>query len=92
MNFKDITAGILQFGKDTHTYWGCAIAGEVGELCNKLKKMERDGKAYPKTEIAEELADIFIYTELIARRFGIDLETAIIDKIEVVKKRRGEQK
>ena len=39
-------------------------------------------------DIAKELADIFIYTSLTADYFGIDLERAIMEKIEIVKERR----
>lgn len=101
MLFRDITRKIINFGKDSPTYWGCALAGEVGELCNMIKKIERDhlslsapyhhdgsGTQTLKEAIANELADIFIETELNARFFGIDLESAIITKIEIVNKKR----
>lgn len=41
-----------------------AIAGEVGELCNFIKKQLRDERDY-STEIAKELADIAIYVDLL---------------------------
>ena len=41
------------------TDWGCALAGEVGELCNFLKKRLR-GQDIPDKAIADEIADVMI--------------------------------
>src|SRR5262245_29303195 len=53
--------------------WGCAIAGEVGELCNVLKKYERQLPSDPSPDeltgmIGEEAADVIIYTDLTLAR------------------------
>lgn len=61
------------------TDWGCALAGEAGEACNKLKKLHR-GDDITANEIAEELADVVIYADLTAQRLGIALGTAVRDK------------
>jgi NTP pyrophosphatase (non-canonical NTP hydrolase) len=71
--------------------WGNALAGEVGEACNVMKKILRlDTKV--RTELAdkdragyiadlgEELADAFLYMDLTAAAAGIDLEQEIIKK------------
>jgi len=96
MNFKDITSKITNFGRNEGTYWGCALAGETGESCNIIKKLARDGKEARNEKgelyidlLPAELADIFIYLELTARFFNIDLEKAILDKIKVIEKRKG---
>ncbi len=68
--------------------WGCALAGEAGELCNVLKKVKReqDGIAGSRIEgdgqkaIADELADVIIYADLLAQHCGIDLASAIASK------------
>ncbi len=87
MKFTELEEMIDSFGCDQASYWGCAIAGEVGELCNLIKKLERDNE-FDEEKFKEELADIFIYTVLIARWFGIDLLEAILEKIKIVKARR----
>lgn len=94
-SFKTITDRIINFGRNESTYWGCALAGEVGELCNIIKKLARDGADTKDKEgrryfdlLPAEMADVFIYLVLTARHFNIDLEAAIISKIEVVKKRQ----
>ena len=74
------------------TFWGCALAGEVGESCNLIKKFDRDG-LYDEDDnniidlLALELADVFIYDVLTARVFDIDLEDAILRKIKILKEK-----
>ena len=81
------------------SYWGNAFAGEVGEVCNLIKKLERDNielstskwnegqiKTYGEL-LSEELAGSFIYLTLIARYYRIDLESSIINEISKVNKR-----
>jgi NTP pyrophosphatase (non-canonical NTP hydrolase) len=72
--------------------WGCAIAGEVGELCNILKKYIRQtpldpSKAQLTAMAAEELADVVIYADLIALRLGVDLGEAVRDKFNKVSRK-----
>lgn len=50
-----------------------AICGEAGELANYIKKRWRDG-ADLKEEIRDEIADIRVYLELLAKCFGIEGE------------------
>ena len=61
------------------TDWGCALAGEVGELCNLLKKMRR-GEDIKVEDVGRELADVVIYADLLAARLGISLARAIPKK------------
>jgi NTP pyrophosphatase (non-canonical NTP hydrolase) len=98
MEFKQIEAKIKNFGKNVPTYWGCALAGEVGETCNIIKKLECDGMDAIDKKTGErfidllpaELADVFIYTSLTAKFFNIDLESVIIKKLaEIDIKRFG---
>ncbi|HEX8807477.1 MAG TPA: hypothetical protein VF760_00610 [Xanthobacteraceae bacterium] len=48
-----------------------ALAGEVGELCNRMKKDWRDRTEHD-FECREELADIRIYLELLAKCFNVE--------------------
>jgi NTP pyrophosphatase (non-canonical NTP hydrolase) len=74
----------------TPTDWGCAIAGEVGEACNLVKKLRR-GEPIERAAVANELADAVIYIDLLAADLGIDLGQAIAHKWNVVARRRGYQ-
>lgn len=69
------------------TDWACALAGEVGEACNLIKKMRR-GDNIDLNAVAEELADVMIYLDLLSARLGIDLEQAIIDKFNKDSRKR----
>lgn len=72
------------------TYWTTALAGEVGELCNMIKKQERvarggidGGSSYTAAsltpeDLKEEIGGIFIYLDLLSGLLGIDLTDAII--------------
>lgn len=59
------------------TDWGNATAGEVGELCNKLKKIRR-GDVISLTSVGEEAADVAIYLDLTCQKLGISLEQLIV--------------
>lgn len=64
---------------------GVELAGEVGEACNVIKKLERmrrgiKGKHSTPEALAEELADVVICCDLIAMDVGINLRTALADK------------
>jgi len=63
----------------TPTDWGCALAGEAGELCNLLKKMRR-GEDIDLEDVGRELADVVIYADLLAARLGLRLAGIIPKK------------
>lgn len=74
-----------QDNKITLAYRGNELAGEVGEACNVIKKIERErigirGSRATISQLAEELADVVICTDLIAMHAGIDLERAVAEK------------
>lgn len=65
--------------------WAVAFMGEAGEACNIIKKLNRirDGipgneahetEAYLRGALRKELADAYIYLDLLALRYGFDLE------------------
>lgn len=88
MDLKELMSKVENFGKNDLIYWSNALAGEVGELCNLVKKQYRDG-TFLEVEMAEELADVFIYVVLMARDIlKIDLEAEILNKLNKIRKRR----
>lgn len=54
------------------TFWATALAGEVGELCNFIKKKER-GDAIDINDIGKEAADVVIYLDLLCTLLNINL-------------------
>ncbi len=72
-------------GKITPAYSGNELAGETGEACNVLKKLERDrlslkGSRSNVQALADELADVIICVELVAAHYGIKMEEAVVKK------------
>jgi NTP pyrophosphatase (non-canonical NTP hydrolase) len=63
----------LPYSSTDERFLALAICGEVGELANMIKKRWRDGADLSK-EICEELADIRVYLELLAKCFGVEGE------------------
>lgn len=68
--------------------WAVAIAGEAGELCNLIKKWRR-GDHIPNIndKIAEELADVITYCDLLMQYIGRDTEEELVKKFNKVSKR-----
>lgn len=61
------------------------LAGEVGESANVIKKLFREllgfkGSRTTLEALSEELGDIIIYTDLLAKEYGIDLDLAVRNK------------
>lgn len=59
-------------------YRGNELAGECGEACNVIKKIERErrgirGSRATLAQLADELADVIICVDLVALFEGIDL-------------------
>ena len=69
------------------TDWATALAGETGEACNLIKKWRR-GDAVNVEDIGRELADIVIYADLLAHRFGLDLGQWVQQKFNEVSLRQ----
>lgn len=73
---------------------GCELAGEVGEALNVVKKLERErygirgSRATPEM-LAEELADVVICVDLIARQAGIDLGAVVVAKFNATSEKYG---
>lgn len=69
--------------------WFTAVLGELGEASNIAKKLNRVRDGIPgnseapdqlRANLADEIADTFIYLDLLAQSQGISLEAAVIDK------------
>jgi NTP pyrophosphatase (non-canonical NTP hydrolase) len=67
--------GLHYSNEDLRVFYSLALAGEVGELCNIVKKYVRTGNETRLREggIGSELADIFTYLLLLCDELKIDL-------------------
>ena len=67
--------------------WSNAVAGEVGEACNVVKKIRRpelgtrgnaaDLPTYYR-QLESEIGDVVIYLDLLARKAGLELDTCVM--------------
>lgn len=76
------------------SYRGNELAGEVGEACNILKKLDREllglvGSKSNLNALAEELADVLICVDLIAMDLNIDMDSAVRSKFNKTSLERG---
>lgn len=80
--------------------WMTALFGELGEAANVLKKLNRErdgitGNTASAEELramfADELADTFIYLDLLAQAAGVDLAAAIRSKFDRTSAKIGYQ-
>lgn len=76
--------------------WMTALTGELGELASllKMRNRERDGLPGNKfsptdKQVADELADVQTYLDLLAAALGVDLGRATVSKFNEVSERVG---
>jgi len=84
--------------------WAVAMMGEAGEACNAIKKLRRvedeianisdEGRLLATRDeaiakIGEELADTFLYLNLLAVRLGIVLADKVVAKFNATSERYG---
>lgn len=76
------------------SFRGNEMAGEVGEACNIIKKLERErlgirGSRATLDDLADELADVVITAHLTAMDAGIDLDAAVKRKFNATSEKYG---
>lgn len=80
--------------------WAVATAGECGEMCNAVKKLNRvehamQQKAGPQdyetalNAVKMEIGDTAVYLDLLAQRLGLTLEDCIRDTFNRISQREG---
>jgi len=76
--------------------WLTAVTGELGELASllKMRNRERDGLPGNKfsptdKQVADEIADVLTYLDLLAAVLGVDLGRAAVSKFNEVSERVG---
>lgn len=81
-------------GKIDLSFRGNELAGEAGEACNVIKKLERErlglvGSRDTVEHLVEELCDVVICTYLIAMAVGVDITPHIAKKFNDTSRKRG---
>lgn len=76
------------------SFRGNELAGETGEACNVIKKLERErhgwrGSRATAEHLAAELADVVICADLAAMAAGVDLYEAVSAKFDATSMSNG---
>lgn len=76
------------------SFRGVELAGEVGEACNVIKKLERErlgwrGSRAMVDDLADELADVVICADLAAMAASVDLSAAVVRKFNATSDKVG---
>ena len=79
-------------GRRSACFKATELAGEVGEVCNIVKKLERNalgliGSTSSAADLADELADVVICLDMLAEEYDIDLWPAIVQKFNATSKK-----
>lgn len=78
--------------------WITATLGELGEAANVVKKLNRVRDGIPgnaeseqelRQKLADELADTYIYLDLLCQSAGVKLHEAVQRKFEVTSRKIG---
>jgi len=88
MTLDDLYSKIKPEGNKPTPYWIIGLVGEAGELANVFKKMWRDGNDLTE-QIADELADVFISTVIIAKHLNMDLSQIVHKKLKELERRNS---
>lgn len=79
--YKEASVGPLSF-------YALGVAGEAGEVAEKVKKFYRDGNITPES-IALELGDVCWYITRLANLLGFSLSEILAMNIEKLESRRA---
>ncbi len=78
--------------------WCTATMGELGEAANIVKKLNRERDGIPgndltadelQAQLADEIADTFIYLDLMAQAAGVVLPDAVLAKFDRTSQKIG---
>ncbi len=79
------------FSEEDYMLLVCGITSELGELANAVRAQYVYNKpAVPeedKSSLKHEMADVLIYLYALAEKCGVDLDNAVLSKIEINNKR-----
>ena len=75
-------------------YRATELAGEVGELCNVVKKLERERLGLPgsratREQLEDELGDALICLSLLALEYDVDMDAAAARKFNKTSDKMG---
>lgn len=74
-SYQDFVKSLAVYPDSARIMYPClGLAGEVGEVCEKVKKHIRDGRVLDKEDLTKELGDVLWYLSAVALDLGISLK------------------
>jgi NTP pyrophosphatase (non-canonical NTP hydrolase) len=67
--------------------WALGLAGEAGEVCDLLKKVNGHGKPYDAEKLKLELGDVLWYVAAIALGHGFSLDELMVANVSKLRAR-----
>jgi len=87
--YPEATTGLLE----AITYCSLGLAGEAGEVCNKVKKLMRDEDTISlRIKIMHEIGDVLWYTAMLAEEMGINLDDLAESNLKKLAERKEQDK
>lgn len=84
----------MQGQESNGLFWATEFGGEAGEVLNEVKKLEREkmgwrGSRTTTEKLADEIGDVLITLDTLARHYGIDLSEAVARKFNATSDKQG---
>lgn len=74
-SYQEFVKSLAVYPSSARIMYPClGLAGEVGEVCEKVKKNIRDGRVLDKEDLTKELGDVLWYLSAVALDLGISLQ------------------
>jgi NTP pyrophosphatase (non-canonical NTP hydrolase) len=86
--YQELAKTTAIYPENAKIFYPClGLAGEVGEICEKIKKHVRDGRELDKEDLTKELGDVLWYLSALSGDLGINLEDVAVKNYEKLKSR-----
>jgi len=86
--YQELAKTTAIYPQNARIFYPClGLAGEVGEVCEKVKKHIRDGRELDKEDLTKELGDVLWYLSALAGDLDINLEDVANKNYEKLKSR-----
>ena len=87
--YQELAKTTAIYPETAKIFYPClGLAGEVGEICEKVKKHVRDGRELDKEDLKKELGDVLWYLSTLATDLEISLDDVAITNYEKLKSRK----
>ena len=86
--YQDLAKTTAIYPENAKIFYPClGLAGEIGEVCEKVKKNIRDGRVLDKEELKKEIGDVLWYMSALCSDLEINLEDVAVTNYNKLKSR-----